>query len=697
MRIVHEWLSELVDIPADVEEVAREISLRGFEVASAEDGVIDFEITANRPDCLSHLGMAREASVIWGSPLRSRPAREGEVGNAVSVTIEAPDLCPRYAAQLFDVTIAPSPTWLTKRLEAAGVRPISNIVDITNYVMLEMGQPMHAFDLQKLSGERLVVRRAHAGEKLRTLDGVDRPLAPEMLVIADADRAVAVGGVMGGQDSEISAGTRRIVLESAYFHPASVRRTSKKLGLKTEASTRFERGGDISAPVAALARAAALFEQLGAARPGAVVDVYPIPRGELQIPLRSTRITRVLGLDVPPQDVSRILTGLGFGVQGSDPRTYGPTDPRTHGPTDPRTHGPTDPRTHPLWTIAIPTYRPDVTREIDLVEEVGRHFGFDKLPMTFPVLTAAQPAPATGIAVDETIRRVMTAAGLSESMTFAFIERQAALPFCAPGVEPAAIANPLSEKFAVLRPSLLPGLIESCSHNRRRGLKDVQLFEIGSRFITEGERRSAAFACCGAANQPHWSAAGRPVDFFDAKGVVELLCKALGVPALDFAPADTTFLVRGRAASISAGGAPIGAMGQVAPAIAEARGLPAGEEIYVAELDLDALASATGGRDLRAETLPRFPAIVRDLSILVGEALPAAAVRGTIRSSAPPTLASIAEFDRYQGKGVPDGRVSLSLRLTFRSLERTLTDDEVEAAMAAIVDALETAHGAERR
>jgi len=615
--------------------------------------------------------------VIWGSAVRLPATRAGATGTVVPVTIDAPDLCPRYAAQLFDVSIGPSPSWLTARLEAAGVRPINNIVDVTNYVMLEMGQPMHAFDLAKLH-ERLVIRRARAGEKFRTLDGIDRTLDGEMLVIADAERAVAVGGVMGGENSEITTGTRRIVLESAYFHPASVRRTSKKLGLKTEASTRFERGGDVETPARALARAAALFAQIGAATAGPIVDVYPSPRRPREIPLRGSRITHVLGLQVPADEVSRILNGLGFGEH-----RVTSTAPRTNGPTD-------------LWIVSVPSFRSDVSREIDLIEEVGRHFGYDKLPATFPVLSAAQAAPEARIGVDETIRRVMTAAGLSESMTFAFIERQAALPFCAAGLEPAAIANPLSEKFAVLRPSLVPGLIDSCSHNRRRGLKDVRLFEIGNRFTGDGENRAMAFAWCGT-GKPHWSAAGRGVDFFDVKGVVEVQCDALGIAGLEFTPLQAGYLVAGRAAGIASGAVAIGTVGQLAPTIAEGRGLPAGEEIYVAELDLDAIAAASAAGELQAESLPKYPAIVRDLSILIGEALPAAAVRGTIRSSAPTTLASIAEFDRYQGKGVPEGRVSLSLRLTFRSPERTLTDDEVEAAMVAIVDAIQKAHGAERR
>ena len=677
MKIVHEWLSEFVDVPADVEKVAAEISLRGFEVASVERGVIDFEITANRPDCLSHIGIAREAAVIWGGMKPWAHAMATVLQDDFPVAIEAADLCPRYCAQVFDVNVGPSPEWLARRLEAAGVRPINNIVDATNYVMLAVGQPMHAFDVERLRGGRLVIRRARGGERMRTLDGVDRELDAGMLVIADTERPVAIGGVMGGQDSEISATTRRIVLESAYFHPPSVRRTSKKLGLKTEASTRFERGGDINGPLQGVARLDELLTKIGCGNAvGGPVDVYPAPRTPLQLTLRAERIARVLGQPVPEADVPRILTPLGFTVT-------------RHGADS--------------WDVVVPTFRVDVAREADLIEEVGRHYGFDRLPVTFPALAAAQGAPDPRIARDRLVRQVLTAAGFSEAMTFAFVERQAALPFAAPGFEPAAIANPLSEKFAVLRPSLLPGLVDSCAHNRRRGRKDIRLFETGSRFHAGGEGRAASLVWHGAAEGPHWSGATRGVDLFDVKGVVERLCDAFGVSPLDFAPDETPFLVRGRAALVGAGDVALGVLGQLDPAVADARGLSASEETYVAEIDLDALATIAGGDELRARSLPRFPAIVRDISILVDEALPAAAVRGTIRSAAPASLESsaplesIVEFDRYQGKGVPDGRVSLSIRLTFRAPDRTLTDDDAQAATEGIVAALRDAHGAERR
>jgi phenylalanyl-tRNA synthetase beta chain len=413
-----------------------------------------------------------------------------------------------------------------------------------------------------------------------------------------------------------------------------------------------------------------LFERIGAGRPiGPIVDRYPSPRPKTQVSLRANRIGRLLGQVVPAADVPRILTPLGFEVATADEG----------------------------WRVTVPTFRVDVAREADLIEEVGRHFGFERIPAGFPALSTPQRPPERSLAHQRILRQTLTASGFSEAMTFAFIEREAALPFSPAGSEPAAIANPLSEKYAVLRPSLLPGLIDACAHNRRRARKDIQLFETGSRFDAEtGEGRAAALAWSGAAEAPHWSRPERNVDLFDMKGVVERICATYGVRP-EFTTIDRPFLARGRAAAFSAAGAFLGVLGQLSPAIAEARGLQPSEEVYVAEIDLTALFAAAAGDDMRAESLPRYPSVVRDVSILVADALPASAVRGTIRSAAPSTLASIVEFDRYTGKGVPDGRVSLSLRLTFRAADRTLTDDEVQAAMDAIMSALRSAHGAEQR
>ena len=691
MKLVLSWLQELVPVPSAADEVAARLALRGFEVASIElldgargkhgrDGVIDFEITANRPDCLSVIGLAREASAAYSLPLQLPDRTMPPAGQPqpIEVTIEDAELCPRYCAQVFEIrSTGATPAWMRQRLEAAGVRSISAVVDVTNYVMLEMGQPTHAFDLAKLAGRALRIRRAKPGETLRTLDGVDRALAPEMLVIADAERPQAIGGVMGGAPSEIGPGTRLIVLESAYFKPASVRRTSKRLGLKTEASSRFERGADVNAAPAAIARAAALLQQIGAAQPlGPMIDRYPSPRPAVTLTLRASRIGHVLGMPVADSEVPKILAPLGFEID---------LGPRTSAAT---------------WSVTVPTFRVDVQREIDLIEEIARHDGYVSLPATFPELTEPQPPPDPRTQRDRLVRQLLTACGLSEAVTFSFIETDAATLFADPGIL-VPVANPLSEKFSVMRPSLLPGLVDAAAHNRRREHADVRLFETGTRFTTAGETRGVAAVWVGAGATPHWSGATRAADFYDVKGVVDALGRAAGV-TMEYEPATVPYFVEGRAAAVSFEvreniSRRFGLIGQVAPRILAARDFPGGAEVWAFELDLDALASLRSTEDMRAESLPRYPSVTRDLSVLVDSSLPAAAVRGTIRSSAPATLARIVEFDRYRGKGVPEGQLSLSLRLTFRSPERTLTDAEVDEAMDRIVTALASAHGAQRR
>lgn len=704
MKLPHAWLTDLVKVPADADAVASALALRGFEVASVEHGrhaVIDFEITANRPDCLSVIGLAREASAAFGLPLQLPDRTMPPAGQPqpIDVTIEDAELCPRYCAQVFEIRAnGTSPRWMQERLEAAGVRSISAIVDVTNYVMLEMGQPTHAFDYGRLAGRALRIRRATPGETLRTLDNVDRELQPDMLVIADAERPQAVGGVMGGAMSEIGPTTKLMVLESAYFKPASVRRTSKRLNLKTEASTRFERGADVNAAPIAIARAAALLQQIGAAQPlGPIIDKYPSPIPARTLTLRSSRIEHILGMPISDSDVVARLEPLGFAVSSR------PAPPGLR------------PAPRAEWQVSVPTYRVDVQREIDLIEEVARHDGYASLPASIPEMDALQPPPDPRTLLDRRLRQLLTGAGLSEAMTFAFIEAVAAEPFAEPnGI--VKVANPLSEKFAVLRPSLLPGLVDAASHNRRHGRADVRLFEVGTRFGAAAEVRAAAGIWCGAGLPPHWSGGVRPADFFDAKGVVEMLGRAFGLE-LDCEPAESSYMVPGRCASVvfrlqpeatpSTGASSfvrkiddsrkIGLIGQLQPSLLEKRGLPANDVAWAFEIDTDVLAVAQAADALRAASLPRFPSIVRDLSVLVDSALPAASVRGTIRSSAPPTLVDVIEFDRYRGKGVPEGRVSLSLRLTFRSPDRTLTDTEVDQAMDAVVAALGRDHGASRR
>ena len=730
MRLVLSWLRDFVDVTASADEIAETIGLRGFEVASIEplgdgDAVIDFEITANRPDCLSVLGLAREVATAFDARL-TLPSADAQArlrlatvpsgaSDRISIAIEADDLCPRYAGLVADVTIGMSPSWMTSRLQAAGVRPINTIVDITNYVNLEIGQPMHAFDHAKLAGAAIRVRRAKPGETIRTLDDVDRALEPEMLVIADRDRAQAVAGVMGGAASEVSASTTTVVFESAYFTAASVRRTSKRLNLKTEASTRFERGADIGAQVLAIQRAVALMEQIGTgAASGPIVDVYPRRHGPRRLTLRRDRLARLLGASVPDADVVRILRALGLDVR--------PTDDG--------------------WEALAPTFRVDLQREVDLIEEVGRHYGFDKLEATFPAVHVPSPPPDPRVTRDQLARRVLTAAGLSEAVTFGFIERKAAEPFATAALADGtqnpqksqnprnlhlasdpergkdsansadsavsallvAVANPLSAKFDTMRPSLLPGLVDALAHNRRHGRRDVRLFEIGTRFAPTGETRAIGMAWTGNAGSDHWSGGEREVDFFDAKGAVEQLCAVLRVP-VRFEPVRAGYLVAGQAASVlvadgPARGEAVGVAGQLPPGIADARGLPRQDRVIVVELSLDALDRARVTAGDAATPLPRHPTVVRDLSIVVSNALPAEIIRGTILaagSDLPAPLAASTFFDRYQGKGVPDGAVSLSIRLTFQAADRTLTDAEVNRSVETILAALTREHDAVQR
>ncbi|MDP2053367.1 MAG: phenylalanine--tRNA ligase subunit beta [Acidobacteriota bacterium] len=691
MKVLLSWIREFVDVPESAEEIGKLMSVRGLALEGLEshgdDVVMDFDVTANRPDCLSMIGIAREIATAYNRPLRSEgdgakdlegdgfSRRQAATAKAVAlrtsteglpITIEAPDLCGRYVGAIADVTVGPSPQWLQDRLSACGIRSISNVVDITNYVLLELGQPMHAFDLDKLAGPGIVVRRAKPGESITTLDGKKRTLTSDMLVIADAARAQAIGGVMGGADSEVSATTTRIVFEAAHFTPSSVRKTSKTLGLKTDASTRFERGMDVTAPARTMARACQLLEQIGAGKAaGTIEDVYPAPQPATSLVLERAGVSGLLGMDVPDANVERILRSLGFDVRSASAKASAG---------------------HAGWNITAPAWRVDIKRPVDLIEEVGRHHGFEHLPSTFPGVQQAPASSDPRIVRDRRVRNALLGMGYSEAITFAFIEAVAAEPFLLADA-PVALANPLSEKFAVMRPSLLPGLIDAVSHNRRHGRRDVQLFEIGTRFSPRGESRGAAFAWTGLATADHWSGARREVDFFDVKGVIEQLAAvSLVTPA--FAETDVPYLVKGLAAAVVVNGQHVGVVGLLDPSVADRRDLPTGDEVYVAEINLDLLTAQAPAGTLRANALPRFPWVVRDVSILVDDALSAGTVRGTIRSAAPGTLIDIREFDRYQGKGIPDGKVSLSFRLTFQSPERTLTDEEVQAGMQHIIDAL---------
>lgn len=691
MKLLLSWVRDFVDVTVPAESLAETLALRGFEVAAVEtlgsnDAVIDFEVTANRPDCLSVLGFAREIGTVYGLPVRLPSMSPGSrvslaatpTGDTdrLTITVDDAELCPRYTSAVAEVTSTTTPAWLASRLQAVGVRSISPFVDITNYVLMELGQPLHAFDLDTLSGKHLRIRRAINGETLTTLDGMERKLDADMLVIADGSRAQAVAGVMGGAASEVSASTRLVAFESAYFKPASVRRTSRRLGLKTEASSRFERGADINASALALQRALALMHEVGAGKAiSPIVDRYPLQHRPITITLRRKALTRLLGLDIPNADVVRILTALGLTAA-----------PGAEG-----------------WAVTVPTFRVDLLREVDLIEEVGRHWGFDKLDAAFPVMTSSAAAPDPRVSRDHLVRRVLTGAGVSEAVTFGFIESNSAAAYVSADAVATIVpvANPLSAKFDVLRPSLLPGLVDVVARNRRHGRRDVAVFEIGARFTTtDGETRGVAVALTGAAQPEHWSGGAHEVDAFDAKGLVEALGDALLLTVRLEADNTLPYLVPGQSARVLHADQLLGVVGVLAPALADRAGAPRQDRIVVAELNLDRISQQPVTTKDSVRPLARYPFVVRDLSIVVADALPASTIHDTIleagRDQTVP-LTAIMFFDRYQGKGVPDGSVSVSVRLTFQSADRTLTDSEVQHAFDHILSALVRKHSAVQR
>lgn len=645
-----------------------------------DDWVLEIEITPNRADCLSVVGIGRELAALTGAKLQYPDVAVAEGGAEVAalarVRIEDPALCPRYAARVISgVRVGPSPPGLAARLRAVGLRPISNVVDVTNYVLWEMGHPLHAFDYDTVGEHTIVVRRARAGERVTTLDGQDRPLADGMLVIADPGRAIAVAGVMGGASTEVTDTTTRVLLESAYFQPASIRRTSRDLGLQTDAAYRFERGADIEGLRESLDRAAQMIADVaGGVVARGVVDAYPAPRSRPRVRLRLERVRRVIGASPPAEGIARILEGLGLpGRRAGD-----------------------------ALEVEVPAFRRDIAIEDDLVEEVIRVWGYDKIPSTPPggVLTPARRPAA--LAQAEAVRRALVAAGLSEVVTYSFEDPadEAALGRDSGRPELLRLLNPLSQEASILRPDLLPGLLRVVAANVRRQQPNVRVFEVGKRYARRAgapaESRWLGLALTGARAAPAWYATREAVDVYDAKGLAEHVLAVLGLrePGTEPGAPARPDLEPGRWGRLVADGREVAVFGEVALAVREAFGIPA--PVFVAAIPLDEVAELPL-EPPRFVPLPRHPAVQRDIALVIPRTLPAAEVEGVIRAEGGPLLRAVALFDLYRGPGVePDAR-SLAWRLTFRSDDRTLTDAEVSEMHARVIEAVRRRFGVEVR
>lgn len=666
---------------AGLMELSTDIRL-GTSLAAAlglDDVMFELEITPNRPDCLSLIGVAREVRAETGNPLRlpdiDLKESETDIRDVTSVTIDVPDLCPRYAARVIQgVKVAESPAWLRRRLESVGIGVINNIVDVTNFVLMEYGQPLHAFDYHKFVENRIVVRRAMDGEQLTTLDEVARELTTDMLVIADADKPIALAGIMGGYDSEITETTCDVLLESAHFNPSSIRATTKAFGMNTEASYRFERGADPGAVLAALDRAAQLIAELaGGTVCKGIVDVYPGQQPLTQIQLRPDRVNFILGTEIKAAEMEEILSRLGFDVEVSGS----------------------------AYRITVPTFRSDLTREIDLIEEIARVYGYDNIPTTLPKGDIPVPAPGPKVEVRRRIKDFLLASGMMEAVNYSFCD-----PGCFEKIHLASdnplrdaipLRNPLSPEMSLLRTTLVPGMLENAQHNRNHQINTIALFEIGNVFFRDSNHKEperVAGILTGQVGDGIYGNPYRNPDFFDIKGLVEGMLEVCGIAEYTLQKTDVPTFHPGRNAEVLLRDTRVGTFGEVHPEVLENYDLP--YKAYLFEFDLEALVDAAVFAK-RFEPISIYPKVERDLAIVVDKGILSDMPIEGIYATGGEWVESVRLFDVYEGEQVPEGKKSLAYTIVYHSTTQTLTDKTVNALHGRVVEHLRQELGAELR
>lgn len=687
MNISYNWLKDLIPTDLTADELGKKLTSVGLAVEgihpTGDDFVLDIDLTSNRPDCLSHLGIAREIGVIENMPLRGQ---ESSLSTTLSsdglVTIDCPEMCLRFTARIIrNVKIGPSPKWLVDRLEAIGERSINNVADITNYVMHELGQPMHSFDLDKLSGGRIIVRLAMPDETIKTLDEVDRKLDGSMVVVCDADMPAAIGGVMGGLDSSITDETVNVILEVAYFDRKSVRSTSRKLNLATEASYRFERGVDIEKLIDASNRATELICELAGGEAAEFVDVYPTKRGDEIVSSNdiSSAVLRLTGLEVTSAECVRILSSLGIA----------PTDQSNQ-------------------TFTAPSWRHDIHIEEDLVEEIARHAGYHNIGTELPPAFGAgeyQPTESR----EKRLRQALTDIGFDEALSYSFIDTKHDGVFeIIPGVVDGSIEQPyvtlqdsVIEGAIRMRPSSLSGLLDAVRLNLNHQRRDIKLFEVGKVFAASNsedglptEQKSFALVLTGGEVNQGRAMTARTLDFYDVKGAVEAALEAAGVTSVSFSAADVRHLRPGQAASIDLDGMSVGYLGRLSDDIASSYKFK--QPVYVAELNLSTALSLPSDQ-ITYKPLAKYPGVVRDVSFVVDRKMQFEAIRSAILSQGSDLCRNISFVDVYEGKGLGDDERSITVRLEYRSDERTLIEDDVEAVHKKILAQLETELGIKPR
>ena len=679
MKISSNWIRDFVDLKVDDGKLADDLTSIGMAVegisGEGEATVFEMEIGTNRPDAMNHYGVAREASAFYDVPLKpftpNLPAWTGRAG--VTITIDDGRFCPRFSARVLrGVAVRPSPGKIAQRLELLEQRPISNAVDATNYVLWEMGKPTHVFDLDLLEGGRIIVRFARAGETLRTLDGVERKLTTEDLVVADAERPVGLAGVMGGFDTMITEKTRNVLIESAWWDPATIRKASRRHGLHTDASHRFERGADFESTIVSTNRVAELIlASGGGSLVGDVVDVVAGRRDQAPIVLNISEVGRILGKVLSADEVLRILSGLGFEAVAG----------RHEGEE---------------LEVRIPSWRLDVEREIDLIEEIARLHGYNHFPNTLPAYAGAvMESPEAR--KDAKLRASLLGLGYNETVSLTFISAEDAKRFSLAAT--LVLANPLSEEASVMRTSLAPGMLNMLAYNLNRGTNDVRLFETGNAYEAQGEGSAEAKRLClGATGRAlalnvDWPTETRALTFFDLKGDVENLLEVFEHSMLHYDAEAADYYHPGRAARAVMDGSVVAQFGQIHPQVAAARKLR--QDVLLAEVYLDRLYQHEL-REPRYRALPRYPAVERDYSFVFADAVTFEQVERAVSRLRLGELRSFAPVEIFRGGNVPSGNYAILLRAVFQSGERTLREDEVAQWSGGIIKALEGLGGALR-
>ncbi len=675
MKISYEWLKEYVDLNVSPEELAECLNSIGLMVESVEkfggDTVYEIETYANRPDTLGHLGVAREIATLLGLTLKVKrwiyPELEQKTSELVDIQVLDPQLCPRYCGLVVKgVKVGPSPEWLRKRIEAVGLRSINNVVDVSNYVCFSLGQPIHTFDLRKLSGQRVVIRKAHKGESIITLDGNKVELSPQMLVIADEQKPVAIAGVIGGEESGITESTVDVFIESANFDPVSVRLTAKQLGLSTDASYRFEREVDINAAPEAARMAAALLSQFGGKVSREILDVYSVPKKTRTVTLRLKKVAELLGVEIPEEFVTRTLHGLGLKLK----------EERKN-----------------VWSAEIPSFRIDLEREADLIEEIARFYGYDKIPSEVTPVKSFE-LPTTERKRDRIwkAKEILFHHGFDEVINFSFADPEKERLWHT-GYQPIFLKNPISSRFSILRTSLLPGLMETAVWNFNREAQGIHIFEMGNVYFWEEENEKhreelhLGLLSSGVREEQTWMSPRKETDFFVLKGAVEGLISYMGFDHLAFEPADYPFFEPGHALKILLKNEPIGHLGLVKQEICRVYELE--KPVFAAEINFHAILQRPA-KTFVFQPIPKFPGVSRDLSFLVDENINYQEVYQHLLKLNVPYLESFQIYDRYKGKAIPEDKVSFSVRFYFRHQARTLQTEEIDRAMLDITSQLKS-------